>query len=95
MAWRTAEKETINILEKHARTRVKVCEIPSQSLSKEMGAVTKTLREGFCDRHVSCPCRGPCKLSGGPGVRVKAKRKYESGYKGSVKKASFWSRTIK
>ena len=59
----------------------------SQSLAKEMRAVLKTLREN-----------SPCKLSGGLGVRsshVKAKRKYESGYKETIKKESFRSRTVK
>ena len=56
---RTGEKEIINILEKHARTQVKVSELLSQSLAKDMGAAPETLREN-----------SPCKLSGGLGVRV-------------------------
>ena len=52
-----------------------------------MEAVLKTLREN-----------SPRKLSGGLGVRVlpgESKRKYESGGKETVKKASFRSRTVK
>ena len=55
---RPAEKKIITLLEKHARTQVKVSELLSQSLAKEMGAVLKTLREN-----------SPCKLSGVPGVK--------------------------
>ena len=40
----TAEKEIINILEKHAGTRVKAQEIPSRDLTEEI-VVLETLKE--------------------------------------------------
>ena len=51
-----------------------------------MRAVLKTLREN-----------SPCKLSGRPRLRVlpgEGKEEVESGCKGTVKKASFRSRTV-
>lgn len=55
----TKVKEIINILEKHAGTKVIKRSQPNQVLTEEMGVVLKTLREN-----------NSCKLSGRSGVRV-------------------------
>ena len=57
--YKTEDKEIINILEKHAGTKVIKRSQPSQGLTEELGVVLKTLREN-----------NSCKLSGGSGVRV-------------------------
>ena len=82
-----AKEQVVYILEEGARAERASGQVPGQSLPEVVGTVSEPLRE-----------YGPCELCGQLGVgsvQVKAKRNWQSGWSGMVKKASLRSITVK